>query len=62
MMVLSQHYPGITVQCNCGALLGIDPHKDIYDNKYVYCPICKEKVELQLHDTEWKYSVEKNNT
>ena len=62
MTVLSQRYPGITTKCtNCVALLGIDPHQDIYENRYVYCPICKEKLELQIYESSWKYSVEKNN-
>lgn len=59
MVVLSQYYPGITIQCtNCHALLGIDPHKDIYDSKYVYCPLCKEKVLLPLYEGEWHYANE----
>lgn len=50
MRILSQLYPGITVQCSCGALLGVDPHQDIFDGKYVYCPICKEKIELPIYE------------
>lgn len=27
----------------CGALLTYDYTKDIYEDKYIYCPICKTK-------------------
>lgn len=27
----------------CGALLTYDYTKDIYEGKYIYCPICKTK-------------------
>lgn len=57
MTVLSQLYPGITVQCACGALLAIDPHKDLYEDKYVYCPICKVKIELPIKESTWKQGV-----
>ena len=48
MTVLSQGYPGRTLICTqCYSLLAFND-KDIYENKYVYCPICKTKNEIPL--------------
>lgn len=58
MIVLSTQYPGITIQCpNCSALLAIDPHKDIYENKYVYCPICREKLDAGIREGSWRPAI-----
>lgn len=46
MQVLSDRYCGLTLVCKqCYALLAYDS-KDIYDKKYVYCPLCKYKNEI----------------
>ena len=59
MKVLSPTYPGITLICeNCYCLLAIDPHKDIYENKYIYCPLCNAKNEVGIHEVEWRPAVE----
>lgn len=55
MIILSQTYPGITVQCGCGTLLAIDPHKDLYEEKYIYCPICHAKININICNAEWRY-------
>lgn len=44
MKVLSEKYPGALMICpGCQALLGYGP-ADIYEDKFIYCPICKEKI------------------
>lgn len=48
MFVLSQKYPGLIAICpQCGALLAYTV-EDIYENKYIYCPLCKEKIETKV--------------
>ena len=60
MIVYSEKYPGIIVICpECGALLGIDPHKDLYEEKYVYCPLCKHKIDSGIREVEWHFAVER---
>ena len=59
MIVYSEKYPGIIVICpECGALLGIDPHKDLYEEKYVYCPLCYHKIDSGIREAEWRFAVE----
>lgn len=43
MKVLSQTFCGSIAFCECGAVLAYGP-QDIYQNKYIYCPICKTKL------------------
>lgn len=46
--VLADHFLGLTRYCDgCGALLGYN-WKDLYEGKYIYCPICKMKLEVDL--------------
>ena len=48
MMVLTKTYPGFIHICsNCGALLQFNA-ADIYENKWIYCPICRSKEDCQL--------------
>ena len=47
MQVLSDKFCGLTLVCKqCYALLAYNK-KDIYENKYIYCPLCKCKNEIQ---------------
>lgn len=48
MMVVSPKFIGNLHVCEkCGAMLKISP-EDIYEQKYIYCPVCKEKQESSL--------------
>jgi DNA-directed RNA polymerase subunit RPC12/RpoP len=59
MIIYSKTYPGCIYICEeCGCLFGIDPQKDIYEEKYVYCPLCHYKMDSGIHDAEWRYAVE----
>ena len=47
MTVYSKSYPGLLHICkSCYALLGYSA-ADIYEKKYIYCPLCKEKNEVK---------------
>ena len=49
MKILSQTFPGsLHICCECRALLAYQP-SDIYDKKYIYCPICKTKQECKMN-------------
>lgn len=44
MKVLSKTFCGSIIECTeCHAILAYGP-TDIYQNKYVYCPLCKTKL------------------
>ena len=48
MQVLSNGWCGRILVCaQCYSLLAFN-EKDIYDKKYVYCPLCKNKNEIPL--------------
>lgn len=48
MKILSPTFPGSIHFCiNCQALLAYSP-KDIYDNCFIYCPICKTKQKCAM--------------
>lgn len=48
MIILSEKFGGLLRVCDkCGAVLGYNG-KDVYEGKYVYCPICKEKLEVEI--------------
>lgn len=48
MIILSKKCVGLIQECpTCGAVLAYDT-KDVYENKYVYCPICKTKILTSL--------------
>lgn len=50
MIIFSQHYPGLHMVCtNCGCLFGYSS-QEIYENKYVYCPSCREKLETNVRE------------
>ena len=52
MTILSQTYPGFILVCKeCHALLGYTS-KDIYQGKFVYCPLCKYKNESKFQEVE----------
>lgn len=43
MKVLSQRFPGsIHICVECHAALAYSP-RDVYENHYIYCPLCKTK-------------------
>lgn len=45
--VITQKYPGFVVICEgCGRLLAYK-REDMYEGKFVYCPICKYKNEVR---------------
>lgn len=49
MEVLSTKFPGIFFICEqCGALCANVQENEIYENCYVYCPVCKTKNLLPL--------------
>ena len=44
MKVLAPKTPSFVISCPaCDALLGFN-FGDIYENRYVYCPVCREKI------------------
>ena len=48
MTVLSKKFPGFLKVCEeCGAVLAYVP-ADIYENRFIYCPICRYKMEIPL--------------
>lgn len=48
MIVLSQKFVGTPIECpNCYALLAYKLN-DVYQNKYVYCPLCRTKILTNL--------------
>ncbi len=51
MIVLSPKCPGIVVECACGAVLAYTI-ADVYDNSYVRCPVCGEKIEVKIVEVE----------
>ena len=51
MIVLSPRCPGMVVECTCGAVLAYNA-ADVYDDSYVRCPVCGEKVEVKILNVE----------
>ena len=52
MTVYSQKFPGLVQICpECGALLGYNS-KDIYENTYIYCPICRTKINIHMEEAK----------
>ena len=50
MIVLSNRHPGIYFVCeNCGSVVIDVKDNEIYENSYVYCPICKNKQKLEYN-------------
>lgn len=48
MTVLSVKFPGSIHICeNCGAVLAYHA-TDVYENHYIYCPVCKLKQQCEL--------------
>ena len=48
--VLSQKYPGSLLFCQeCHALLAFKA-ADLYEGKYIYCPVCRAKNETKIVD------------
>lgn len=48
MKVLSPKYPGIFFICEqCGMLAGEVQENEIYEDSYVYCPICHYRSKLE---------------
>ena len=46
--VISNGFPGLTLICRgCRSLLAYTP-SDVYEKKWVYCPLCKEKNEVNI--------------
>ena len=46
MKVLSNRFEGLLRVCDgCGATLAYKG-EDVYENKYIYCQICKMKLEV----------------
>jgi len=59
MTIYSKTYPGHIKICeNCGCLFGFDPRIDLYEQKYVYCPLCHYRIDSGIYDAEWRYAVE----
>ena len=53
MIIYSQSYPGLHLICtNCGCLFGFSV-QEIYEDKYVYCPICREKLDSGVREGAW---------
>lgn len=48
MKILSQTYPGSIKICReCGCLFSFLP-SDIYEKHWLYCPICKTRMESPM--------------
>lgn len=48
MIILSNCYRGLIARCEqCGALLGYKAN-DIYNNCYIYCAQCKERIKVKM--------------
>lgn len=48
MVVLAKRKPAFVQECSgCFALLGYNI-PDIYQNKYVYCPVCRTKLTTNI--------------
>lgn len=48
MQVIYPKCAGLVHICKfCGAILKYEP-QDIFEGKYIYCPLCKEKQECAL--------------
>lgn len=45
MKLLDQRYFGSIARCECGAVIGYNI-KDVYDDCYIYCPQCKNKIKI----------------
>ena len=60
MKILSERYPGSIVFCDCGALLAYNL-KDIYSDKFIYCPLCKSQIIVPLQVKYDGLVKEKNN-
>lgn len=49
MTILSQKFPGLMRICDgCNALLSYDA-ADVYENQFIYCPICKTKLKVNVN-------------
>lgn len=60
MRILSERYPGIIVICeSCGALLAIDPHKDLNEENKVRCPLCQYFNDSGVREANWRYAIER---
>ncbi len=52
MRTLSEVFAGLVRVCDkCGAVLAYGAH-DVYENKYIYCPVCRAKLEVPLAPVE----------
>lgn len=61
MKILSRSFPGSLQLCpECQALLAFMP-TDIYENKYIYCPICRTKIETNM-DLSYDAEVKKDDS
>ena len=50
MEILSKRHPGLFFICEqCSALVGNVKESDIYENEYVYCPLCKYKQKINYN-------------
>ena len=50
MKVLSTKHPGLWFICEqCSALIVDVKDNEIYEDSYVYCPICKNKQKLEYN-------------
>lgn len=47
MQILSPIFPGSIKICSCGCLFSYKP-TDIYENKWLYCPVCHNKIESPM--------------
>ena len=57
-MTIYDTHPGLHLICtNCGCLFGFSA-QDIYEDKFVYCPACREKLEAGIHEAVWKPAIE----
>ena len=61
MKILSRSFPGSLQLCpECQALLAFTP-ADIYDNKYIYCPLCRTKIETNM-DLSYNPEIKNDST
>ena len=60
MTIVSQKFPGLLRICDgCNILLAYDS-TDVYENQFVYCPVCKTKLKVNIN-FEYDGVIDKNN-
>lgn len=60
MIIYSPTYPGLIKICDqCGCLFGYNLN-EIYEEKYVYCPQCRHKIDSGVYEASWRFANERH--